>query len=264
MRRLPGRILRSAIRRLAGTITHVATEQPVVALTFDDGPDPVATPALLKVLEAHGAKATFFMTGEHAAAYPEIVAAVRNAGHAIGNHSWDHPSFPLISGSERRNQIKRGAGIQNGAGTLMFRPPYGHQSAASQMDAWLAGHKVITWNVCVPDWEDHDGEWFADFALQRVKPGSIVLMHDGLVDFLGEGCSDRRATLDAVGRILAALSGRFEFVTVPDLLRRGKPVRVNWWMRPDVGFLNQLERKSGTARRYETPGGVDAWLGFNR
>lgn len=242
--------LRSVKLRFSGTITHVATDEPLVALTFDDGPDPVVTPALLKILEAHGAKATFFMTGENAAAYPELVAAVRDAGHAIGNHSWDHPSFPLVSGSERRRQIKRCASVLPGSDTPIFRPPYGNQSVASRVDAMLTGYSVVTWNVCVPDWEDHDGPWLADFTLRSLKPGCVVLMHDGMFDFMGETHSDRGPTLDAVGRILSAACGRFEFVTVPDLLRRGRAVRVAWWMKPDVGFLNRLTRRNGNSRRY--------------
>jgi peptidoglycan-N-acetylglucosamine deacetylase len=246
--------VRNAVRllklRFAGTITHVATHEPLVALTFDDGPDPDVTPALLKILGDHGAKATFFMTGENAAAYPELVEAVRNAGHAIGNHSWDHPSFPLVSGIERRRQIKRCAGVLPAADILIFRPPYGNQSVASRVDAALTGHSVVTWNVCVPDWEDHDGAWLADFTLKNLKPGCVVLMHDGMFDFLGDAPTDRAPTLDAVARILSAAGRQFEFVTVPDLLRRGKAVRVAWWMKPDVGFLNRLTRRNGDSRRY--------------
>lgn len=247
--------IRNAVRsvrlRFSGTITHVATDEPLVALTFDDGPDPVVTPALLKILGAYGAKATFFMTGENAEIYPELVSAVRGAGHAIGNHSWDHPSFPLVSGRERRSQIRRCAAVLPADDTPIFRPPYGNQSAASRLDATLTGHSVVTWNVCVPDWEDHDGAWLGDFTLRQLKAGSIVLMHDGMFDFMGDTHSDRGATLDAVERILSASSKQFEFVTVPELLRRGKVVRVAWWMKPDVGFLNRLNRRNGVSRRYQ-------------
>lgn len=253
MKSFLGRIARSLARKTGGTITHVSTSDPVVALTFDDGPDPVTTPELLRILDAFGAKATFFMTGENAAAYPEVVAAVRKGGHAIGNHSWDHPSFPLISGSERRRQIRRTADELQSAGARVFRPPYGHQTAASRWDAWFAGHKVVTWNVCVPDWEDHDGAWLADFALGRIKAGSVVLMHDGMVDFSGEHGSDRGATLVAVEKILTALGGEYEFVTIPELLLRGKPVKAKWRMAPDVAFLNRLNRRNGTPRRYKIP-----------
>lgn len=250
MKSFLGRIARSLARRTGGTITHVSTSDPLVALTFDDGPDPVTTPALLRILDTFGAKATFFMTGENAAAYPEMAAAVRDGGHAIGNHSWDHPSFPLISGSERRRQIRRTAGVLHSSGAQIFRPPYGHQTAASRRDAWLSGHKVVTWNVCVPDWEDHDGAWLAEFALDRIKAGSVVLMHDGMVDFTGESSSDRGPTLVAVEKILTALGGEYDFVTVPELLRRGKPVMVKWRMEPDVEFLNRLNRRNGIPRRY--------------
>lgn len=245
--------VRRVRRRFFGTIIHVDTAEPLVALTFDDGPDPVITPALLELLGEHGARATFFMTGEHAAAYPDLVAAVRDGGHAIGNHSWDHPSFPLIPGRERRSQIRRCAGVLPESDGSLFRPPYGHQSAASRWDALLTGHEVVTWSVCVPDWEDHDGAWLADFALQRITPGSVVLMHDGMIDFQGEACPAREATLDAVGRILTALHGHYGFVTVPELMRRGKVVRAAWCMEPDLEILNSLQRTSGTPRRYALP-----------
>lgn len=238
--------------RFSGTVTHVATEEPLVALTFDDGPDPDATPALLEILASRNAKATFFMTGENAAAYPELVAAVMAGGHAVGNHSWDHPSFPLISARERKAQIRRCARVLAANDTAIFRPPYGHQSAASRRDVLLSGHEVIAWNVCVPDWEDHDGEWLADFALQRIKPGSVVLMHDGMVDFTGGACLDRKQTLVAVGQVLDALHEQFEFVTVPELMRRGKWVRTLWVMEPDLKVLNSLDRKRGLPRRYQS------------
>src|SRR5690242_18370490 len=104
-------LLRTTYRRLKsiplfvfGTITHVSTSKPAVALTFDDGPDPVFTPRLLDILQQHHAKATFFMVGQAAERHPDIVKKVAAAGHAIGNLSWDHPSFPLLTGRERRDQ----------------------------------------------------------------------------------------------------------------------------------------------------------------
>lgn len=120
------------------------------------------------------------------------------------------------------------------------------------MDTRLSGHEVVAWNVGVPDWEDHEGEWLADFALQRISAGSVVLMHDGMVDFQGEHGADRGRTLDAVERILGALHGRFEFVTVTELLRRGRAVRTEWWLEPDLRILNGLNRRCGPPRRYES------------
>lgn len=259
-KRLAGKVS----RRIAGTITHVRTGEPLAALTFDDGPDPVATPRLLQILEKHGAKATFFMSGENAAAHPEVLAAVRAAGHAIGNHSWDHPSFPLISFREKIGQIRRCQRVIGSGGMRLFRPPYGHQSAACQFAARLAGYRIVTWNAVIPDWLDHDAAWLADEAAKQLRTGGIILMHDGLIDFGDKRYRDRRPTLDAVGMILSRFAGQYEFVTVPDLIRRGRPARLNWFMKPDVGFLNTLKRADGRERRYQEPAGDDPWFGYNR
>ena len=93
-------------RALFGTITHFRTADAVAALTFDDGPHPEYTPRLLDMLDRYQAHATFFMVGESARNYPELVQRVANAGHAVANHSWNHRSFVLLSGSERRAQIR--------------------------------------------------------------------------------------------------------------------------------------------------------------
>src|SRR5262245_9978868 len=103
LRRLAGKL----VKPLFGSLVSVDTQEPVAALTFDDGPDPVFTPRLLNVLERYHAHATFFMVGEIAERYPEIVRQVANDGHTIANHSWDHPSFPLIRAFERRMQLRR-------------------------------------------------------------------------------------------------------------------------------------------------------------
>jgi peptidoglycan/xylan/chitin deacetylase (PgdA/CDA1 family) len=221
-----------------------------VALTFDDGPNPDATPGLLEILAAHGAKATFFMTGEHAAAHPDLVAEVRRAGHAIGNHTWDHPSLPLVTGHERRRQISECARVLPHGGDRLFRAPYGNLSAAAQWDVWRSGHRLIGWSTIIPDWQPLDAETLAGHARDAVHPGAILVMHDRLVDFTSADAIDRQPTLDAVARLLADMGNRYRFLTVPELLRSGRPVRSNDRIRPDPGFLNQLQRKHGTPYRY--------------
>ncbi|MEI6819664.1 MAG: polysaccharide deacetylase family protein [Verrucomicrobiota bacterium] len=260
----PSQILRGILCRLAGTVTHVATAENVVALTFDDGPDPVTTPALLKILAAHGAKATFFMLGENAARYPEVVEAVRADGHAIGNHSWNHPSFPLISKSNLAHQIRRCSHSLQGNDLLLFRPPYGHQTALTQLMIRLMGYRVVTWNVVLPDWLDHSGEQLANMAAHQIRPGSILLMHDGLMDFIEDRFTDRSPTLEAVERILGTFSNQYEFVTIPELMERGNPVQTNWLMKPDLHLLNSLKRQRGIPRRYIGTEMVGSWLGYNR
>ena len=130
-----------------GMITSVSTSQPVVALTFDDGPDPLCTPRLLDVLQEHNAKATFFMVGQAAARHPGIVEQVADGGHVIGNHSWDHPSFPLITGRERRAQIQAREKAIAPYGQRLFRPPYGDQSLLSCLEAMWLGYQVIMYSV---------------------------------------------------------------------------------------------------------------------
>lgn len=92
---------------MLGTITRAITQQPVVSLTFDDGPHPDFTPQLLEILERHQARATFFVVGEAAHRQPELLQQLALAGHVIGNHTWDHPSLPRLTGTERRQQILR-------------------------------------------------------------------------------------------------------------------------------------------------------------
>ena len=89
------KLLKKAVGKKFGTITHVDTREGVIALTFDDGPHPAFTPKLLDILKGHGSKATFFMVGRVAQDHPELVRRVADDGHVIANHSWDHKSMPL-------------------------------------------------------------------------------------------------------------------------------------------------------------------------
>lgn len=224
-------ISRKVKRRLLGTITGVQTEDKVAALTFDDGPEPEFTPRLLEILKRHQTLATFFMVGEAARKQPELVRQVAQAGHAIGNHTWDHQSLPLLSAPERREQIRGWERATGSYGQRLLRPPYGHQNAASRLDALLLGYQVVTWNLVIKDWEDHTAEWMAERVIREIKPGSIVLVHDAIYrDWPEDGVPhyDRREMLRAVEMILENLKGRYRFITVPELLRHGRPIRRYW------------------------------------
>lgn len=233
-----------------GTVTHVKTQQPFVALTFDDGPHLDSTPELLACLEKHKAYATFFMVGVAAQRYPEIVRRVGQAGHAIGVHSWDHPSFPLVSRRERWDQIRRCAQQLHPFGQRLFRPPYGHQNLASRLDVLWLGYRVVTWNVVARDWLDDDGPTMAERVIGKLRPGAIVLFHDGLFDSLQVRYSDRQPMLEAVRLILERLAGRYRFVTVPELLRHGRPQHSLWLRQADPQWLSALKRADGPARAY--------------
>lgn len=235
-----GRMLVGGAPHAMGTITHVETQKPVAALTFDDGPDPYYTPKLLDILQKHGAYATFFLVGNQARNCQDLVEKIVEAGHAIGNHSWDHPSFPLLSKKERQSQILKCEEEIGTPKTRLFRPPFGHQSIGSKLDAYLCGYHVITWNVIVPDWLDHEADWISERLLDEIHPGSIILLHDALCKYSDKRYLDRTPTLHAVEKILTNLKHQLSFVTVPELLKHGKPHRQFWYKKPDAKLLNSL------------------------
>jgi len=217
-------------QELLGTITHVSTTDPIVALTFDDGPHPQFTPRLLEILAKHNAFATFFMIGKNAKQYPEIVQRVAMAGHAIGNHSWDHSLFPAITRSERFKQIRECQKAIDPYGSPIFRPPKGYQSIASRLDALLLGYKVIAWNVGGLDYLGHRAEWIVDHLINKLNPGSIIDLHDSLWDTIVEGAGDRSETLQAVDILLEKVGDKLHFITIPELLKYGSPKKCNWYM----------------------------------
>ena len=229
---------------LLGTITHVATREKVAALTFDDGPHPDYTIRLLDILERHHARGTFFMLGESVRKYPEVVRRVAQGGHAIGNHSWDHPSFPLIGGRERRRQMRAWEQAAAPYASRIFRPPYGEQNLSSRLDALWLRYDVIGWNVDVGDWWDRDAQRMASLLVNRVKPGSVITMHDVLHQrpdadktpkLTRQPCSDREPMLAAVSSFLEQMASHYRFVTVPELLQYGRPKRENWYRTTPAG-----------------------------
>ncbi len=235
------RILGMATRNCLGTITHVATQDSVAALTFDDGPHPEFTRRLLDILDKYQARATFFMIGKAAQCHPELVKQIAYAGHAIGNHSFDHPSFPYISGRQRRAQIRICAKTIYPYGLKLFRPPYGHQSLASRLDALWLGYEVITWSIIAQDWLERDAQWMANRIMGKIQPGSVILFHDALYDAIDKRYADRGSTLQAVDLLLKQLQGCYRFITIPELLKLGRPQRQHWFQKADINFLNRLK-----------------------
>jgi len=224
-----------------GSLIRVATREPAIALTFDDGPDPRETPRVLDVLERHGARGTFFQVGKSVERYPEVVARAAAAGHALANHSWDHPSFRQIQGRYRRAQIRWcGEALAPHGGTRLFRPPFGEQSLASRLDALRCGYRVVCWDVVAEDWRDDPADVLVARVMRRLRRGSIVLFHDTLYRTDAERYRDRAPMQEALEILLGRLAGSFRFVTVPELLRLGRPVRWPIYHRLPVGFLRKL------------------------
>lgn len=209
-------------------ITNVETKDPVSALTFDDGPHPVYTPRVLSILEKHGARATFFMLGKSAKRYPEIVKMVAEAGHVIGNHSWNHPNLTQMN--SRRYRLKQMWACAQSTAPYherLFRPPFGMQNKKIRFDAFLFRYKLILWNMSAQDWEPQGSEEIAKKIIRRVKPGSIFLLHDAIVGNKMPEIADRGPMLDGLEMALANLKNRMHFITVPELLRTGRQV-CNW------------------------------------
>ncbi|MDZ4720836.1 MAG: polysaccharide deacetylase family protein [Roseiflexaceae bacterium] len=219
-------------RKLMGTITQVRTDQHVAALTFDDGPDPQYTLPLLEVLERHGARATFFMLGQRARQYPELVQRVAAGGHAIGNHTFDHHQMPLINSLERYRQIRRCNRAIAPYGQQLFRPPKGRQNIRSRFILTLMGYQVVTWSVQAEDWLIRDSDWMANRLEDQIIPGTIVLLHDSIWDPFAPETSDRSAMIAAIDTLLTRRSSLYRFVTVPELLRCGEVIREHWYMPP--------------------------------
>ena len=171
-----------------------------VGLTYDDGPHPDTTMALLDALRAGGALATFFIWGEHAERHPDLLRAVAGAGMWIGNHTYTHPYLTQLAGPAVAREIswtQRIIRAITGRAPSLFRPPYGDTDARVRADARRLGLAEVLWTVDTRDW---DGAGTADIveAAATLTDGDIILMHD-----LGY-----RSTVDAVAPILAGLAAR--------------------------------------------------------
>jgi peptidoglycan/xylan/chitin deacetylase (PgdA/CDA1 family) len=207
-------------RKFCGPITRVRTSAPVAALTFDDGPSPVYTPRLLEVLQRHRVKATFFMVGRAAEAYPEIVKAVADAGHAIGNHSYSHCDFLEVPHRRRTAEIRACARSLGPYETKIFRPPYGRENLASHLAARSLGYKVVKWTISTGDWKPATSAEISDLVRRQLEPGAIILLHDSIAR---NPDADRSAMIDAVDRLMEETAGEYFYLTIPDLFERGAP-----------------------------------------
>jgi peptidoglycan/xylan/chitin deacetylase (PgdA/CDA1 family) len=191
-------------------VNRLSTDEPVVALTFDDGPDPVFTPQILDLLGAHRARATFFVLGDRAHRYPELIRRIHREGHAIGTHTSSH-SLRFHFGSPAYIQRE----IEDAVATVgeilatrptLFRPPQGLRTPFFA-SAWRRTHGLtcVTWSVRGLDSRPTTAEAIVARVEQGLTPGAIVTLHDGTG--LGGG-TDREPTLAALHAILSACETR--------------------------------------------------------
>ena len=179
------------------------------------------------------------MLGERASRYPELVELVANAGHTIGNHSWDHQSFPNMSGRARRASIRSCQRVLGSRGSKLLRPPYGDQNLSAKLDALFLGMEMILWDIPADDWLSHSSETIYRFVQDQLCPGSILLFHDALYSAEKVSYADRTPTIEAVEELLRN-NPEYAFVSVPELIRSGTPVRQFRPQSSDAETLNSL------------------------
>lgn len=194
-------------------IDRVETDQRVVALTFDDGPSRKHTQTVLDILASYNATATFFLTGHEAEQRPELVAAIFEAGHSLGNHSYSHERMILRSPSSLRAELDRTDAILRGSGyegDIPFRPPYFQKLFSLPWVLRDQDRPSIMADV-TPNDQGVLAEDFAAEVLETVQPGSIIVMHV-MYD-------SRASEREALPLVLDGLRAKgFELVTVNELL----------------------------------------------
>lgn len=214
-------------------IWSVPTERPVVAFTFDDGPDPALTPQILDTLDRYGIKATFFVVGYNVERGPDLLAEVMARGHEIGNHTWRHVDLTTQSSEDARRSIalgERAVVAATGQAPKYFRPPRGQITGTAMRYAAESGNDIVLWSVGrgVPGTGDRRS--VTEHVLGEVRPGDIVLMHDGIgretfrtnLDGPGPLRMRRDVEIDALPEIIeGTLERGLEFVTISGLLAAG-------------------------------------------
>lgn len=163
-----------------------SADQPVarrVALTFDDGPTPLFTPALLDRLERTGVRATFFVIGALVERNPDLVRRAVDGGHEIANHTYDHHSAAILSAPQVKSGVLRGSDAierVTGARPRWLRPPRGEITTATLLAAREAGLEVALWSVNRGNGADADSAAVAANLLTTLRPGAVVGLHDGI------------------------------------------------------------------------------------
>lgn len=197
----------------------VAPGTKQLALTYDDGPNDPHTQNLLEVLARHKAKATFFLIGQYVKQRPEIVRAIVEAGHEIGNHTWDHPLLIKCSGAETRRQLSETQkAIQDACGVIptLFRPPFGGRRPGTFGAVRSLGMTPVMWNVTCFDWNATSNESIEQKARTQIRGGDVVLLHDGGHRQFG---TDRHWTVKATETLLREYGEKgYEFVDVKEMM----------------------------------------------
>lgn len=203
------------LNRYQKCLYKVTTDQKVVALTVDDGPDPRYTPEILDLLKEKRTPATFFLVGQKAQKYPYLVHRELIEGHELGNHTFSHPVLTAINNgeiisehNEGRRLIKQVSGIE----TKYFRPPRGQLDKALYEAAVNNGEIIIMWTLAVENRRTPTPQLMAKRIINKVTPGTIILLHDGILD--------RTRSVKTLPIIIDGLKNKgYRFVTISELIR---------------------------------------------
>jgi peptidoglycan-N-acetylglucosamine deacetylase len=183
-------------------------ELPYVAITFDDGPDPVYTPAILDILAEHQVRATFFLVGRHVELYPEIARRIVDEGHDIGNHTYTHRSLVPLPPERVYEEIVLTEQIiedVTGRRPYLFRPPRGIYSQAVREIAVQRQYTLCLWSVSSQDWQEISTREVTSRILNHVCGGDILLFHDS-GNLLSAQGGYRHQTVRALPAILDGLT----------------------------------------------------------
>lgn len=191
---------------------RVTTEEKAVALSFDDGPTRAGLDAVLPVLAAYGARATFFVIGSEAEAWPDGVRRIVAAGHEVGNHSFHHRRMIAPFSAAYRDEIARTDRAVEAAGAprpTLFRPPYGVKFTG--LAGALDGKAIAMWDFEEPVARPGGARAYADAVIAAARPGSIILIHPMY--------ASRSVEREALPLVLAGLKARgFRIVSVSELV----------------------------------------------
>jgi peptidoglycan/xylan/chitin deacetylase (PgdA/CDA1 family) len=194
---------------------------PFIALTFDDGPDPLYTPRILDILKEKEVSATFFLLGKHAQQYPDIVQRIAEEGHDIGNHTYSHRNLYGLDEQSTWNEIARADQIisdLSGAKIYLFRPPRGMYSQTTVKFAHELQYTTVLWSISSRDWAEISTGNVERNILRNTKGGDILLFHDS-GSIIGTSGGYRYNTVNALPTIIDGLRAKgFHFVTVSQLM----------------------------------------------
>jgi peptidoglycan-N-acetylglucosamine deacetylase len=197
-------------------VRRIKTSEKIIALTFDDGPNPPFTNQIIKILDQYQVKATFFMTGKNVQKHPEVVRKVLASGHDVGNHSFSHPVLIFKSTIFIQHEIEwtdillKNVGAK---GEVPFRSPHGMQLFRLSNELKSTNRKNILFNVLAWDWKLQSPKLITFLAALLVRPGSIIALHDG--------GGDRSATVKALPLIISKLEQKgYKFKTLSDILEK--------------------------------------------